>query len=174
MHYRKDPKFSDRQVSANSADPDQTAPSLIRVYTVCNSGCIFWVHYSSVKPSCSNFRVITANVLGVRKFRNFKVHIYGTQGSFRQRDIHVPLALLTGWACAFEGYLNTQHRHFLVTKPKNNLCIQQRIRSAWASTKSDHSLHRALYGYLRTRTFFQADSKDSDKAERMPRLISLC
>ena len=44
---------------------------LIRVYTVCNSGCIFWVHYSLVKPSCSNFRVITANVLGVRIFRNF-------------------------------------------------------------------------------------------------------
>ena len=24
--YRNDPKFSDRQVSANGADPDQTAP----------------------------------------------------------------------------------------------------------------------------------------------------
>ena len=24
--YRKDPKFSDRKVCANSADPDQTAP----------------------------------------------------------------------------------------------------------------------------------------------------
>ena len=37
------------------------------------SGCIFWVHYSSVKPSCSNFRVITANFLGVRIFRIFTV-----------------------------------------------------------------------------------------------------
>ena len=37
------PKFSDRQVGANSADPDQTAPwsSLVRVYTICNSLCIF-------------------------------------------------------------------------------------------------------------------------------------
>ena len=26
MKYRNDPKFSDRQVYANSADPDQTAP----------------------------------------------------------------------------------------------------------------------------------------------------
>ena len=26
LHYRNDPKFSDRQVWANSADPDQTAP----------------------------------------------------------------------------------------------------------------------------------------------------
>ena len=42
---------------------------LFRVYTICNSGCIFWVHYSSVKPSCSNFRVITAIFWGVRIFR---------------------------------------------------------------------------------------------------------
>ena len=46
--------FSDRQVWPNSADPDQTA-SLIRVYTVCYFVCIFWMHYSMVKPSCSNF-----------------------------------------------------------------------------------------------------------------------
>ena len=26
MKYRNDPKFSDRQVQANSVDPDQTAP----------------------------------------------------------------------------------------------------------------------------------------------------
>ena len=26
MYYRNDPKFLDRQVWANSADPDQTAP----------------------------------------------------------------------------------------------------------------------------------------------------
>ena len=71
--YRNDPKFSNRQVRANSADPDQTAPSLIRVYIVCNSGCIFWVHYSLVKPSCSNFRMITANFWGVRILRIFTV-----------------------------------------------------------------------------------------------------
>ena len=59
--YRNVPMFSDRQVWANSADPDQTAPSLIRVYTVCNSLCIFWMHYSKERPSCSTFRVITAN-----------------------------------------------------------------------------------------------------------------
>ena len=44
ISYRNVPKFSDRQVWANSADPDKTAPSLIRVYTVCNSLCIFWMH----------------------------------------------------------------------------------------------------------------------------------
>ena len=62
FRYRNIPKFSDRQVWANSVDPDQTAPrSLIRVYTVCNSLCIFWMHYSTEKSYCSTFRVITAN-----------------------------------------------------------------------------------------------------------------
>ena len=36
---------------------------------------MFWVHYSLVKPSCSNFRVITANFWGVRIFRIFTVHV---------------------------------------------------------------------------------------------------
>ena len=47
--------------------------SLIRVYTVCNSVCIFWTHYSMVKPPCSNFRLITANFLFVQIFRIFTV-----------------------------------------------------------------------------------------------------
>ena len=51
----------------------QTQIRLIRVYTICNSGCIFWVHYSLVKPSGWNFRVITANFWGVRINRIFTV-----------------------------------------------------------------------------------------------------
>ena len=70
--YRNVPKFSDRQVWANSADPDQTAP-LIRIYTVCHSVSIVWTHYSMVEPHSSNFRVITTSFLGVRIFRNFTV-----------------------------------------------------------------------------------------------------
>ena len=46
---------------------------LIRVYTVCNSVCIFWMHCSMVKPSCSSFKVITANCFGVWMFRMFMV-----------------------------------------------------------------------------------------------------
>ena len=60
IKYRKVPRFSDRLVWANSADPDQRS-SLIEVYTVCNSLGIFWMHYSKKKPSCSTFRVITPN-----------------------------------------------------------------------------------------------------------------
>ena len=47
--------------------------SLIRVYTVCNSGCIFQMHYFLVKPSCSVFRMITPNFWGIRIFRGFTV-----------------------------------------------------------------------------------------------------
>ena len=60
--------------------PDQTVPiSLIRVYTVCISLCIVWTHYSTVRSTCSNFRVITANFSGVQIFRIFTVtqfHVY--------------------------------------------------------------------------------------------------
>ena len=46
---------------------------LIRVYTVCHSFCVVWIHYSMVEPHSSNFRVITTNFLGVRIFRKFMV-----------------------------------------------------------------------------------------------------
>ena len=67
--YRNDRKFSDRQVLCK-----QCRPSLISVYTVCHSVCIFWTYYSTVKPSCSNFKVITANFSGVRTLRSFTVY----------------------------------------------------------------------------------------------------
>ena len=39
--------------------------SLIRIYTVCHSACIFLMHYSIVKSHCSKFRIITAIFLCV-------------------------------------------------------------------------------------------------------------
>ena len=112
IRYRNDPKFSDRQVWANSADPDQTAPSkLIRANTVCNSGCIFWVHYSSVKPSCSNFRVITAIFFGVSEFLGFVRYVlYIKTGIFPEAllraiflDINRPR--YPGFTRGFSNYL---------------------------------------------------------------------
>ena len=38
---------------------------LLQVCTVCHFVCICWTHYSMVKPSCSNFRVITAHFSSV-------------------------------------------------------------------------------------------------------------
>ena len=54
------PKFSDRQVWANSVDPDQTAPlSGSTLFAIPSAD--LWMQYSKEKPSCSTFRVIPAN-----------------------------------------------------------------------------------------------------------------
>ena len=55
IQYCNVPKFSDRQVWANSADPDQTAPrgavwSESTLFGIPSP--IFWMHYSKEKPSC--------------------------------------------------------------------------------------------------------------------------
>ena len=69
--------YVDRQAWANSVEPDQTVPdcsSLIWVYTVCHSVCIFWI----VKQFCSiwgwlhlyfmcpNFRIFIVCLAGCR------------------------------------------------------------------------------------------------------------
>ena len=62
------------QIWAISVDPDQTAPRLLWVYTVCHSISMLWMHDPMVKAHCYTFRIITANFWGVRKFRNFTVY----------------------------------------------------------------------------------------------------
>ena len=92
--YSNVPKISDRQVWANSAEPDQTASrgavwsgSTLFAIPSAYFGCItlrlvvlrlnvpvnnFSVmsgrNYSKEKPSCSTFRLITANFFGCPKF----------------------------------------------------------------------------------------------------------
>ena len=66
LYYRNVPKFSDTQVWAKSADPDQTAPRAVwsgsALFAILSASlCIFWMHYSKEKPSCSIFRVVSAN-----------------------------------------------------------------------------------------------------------------
>ena len=53
-----------------------TLGSLIRVYTVCHSVCIFWTQYCMIKPHCSKFRIITA-IFPVSEFLEF----YGSRTS---------------------------------------------------------------------------------------------
>ena len=91
--YRNFPKFSDRQVWTNSADPDQRS-SLIRIYTVCHSVCIVWTHYSMVEPHSSNYRVITTNVLGVRIFRKFTVPMSRFSFQFQLPNILFAITLI--------------------------------------------------------------------------------
>ena len=53
---------------------------------------------------------------------------------------------------------------------RNGMCAQRRLRSAWASAKSDQSLRCALCVAKDPRCR-HADSEDSDQTGRMPRLI---
>ena len=57
-----------------------------------------------------------------------------------------------------------------ITKPTKWLCAQRRLRSAWASVQSDQS---SLYAQwvAKDPSFLLADSEDSDKTGRTPRLI---
>ena len=88
LKYHNDSKFSDNLALASSVNPDQTAP-LIKVYTVCCSVCIFWMHYSVVKPLCSNFRVITTNISDVRIFRSFMVKGYHKSSNLKFIDARI-------------------------------------------------------------------------------------
>ena len=55
-------------------------------------------------------------------------------------------------------------------KQRNDLCAQQRLRSAWASTHSNQSLLYTQW-VAKDPSFLHADSEDSDQTERMLRLI---
>ena len=57
-----------------------------------------------------------------------------------------------------------------MTKPTNDLCAQQRLRSAWVSNQSDQSLLSAgrNLGFL---AIHWAHSKDTDQTMQMPWLI---
>ena len=67
-------RAKDEDQLTNNADRSDCSRSLIRVYTVCHSICMFWTPYSMVKQLYnSNFRVTTANFSGVWIFRIFTV-----------------------------------------------------------------------------------------------------
>ena len=75
--YHYFPKFLDGQAWANSAHPDQTAPR----GAVWSGSTLFAIPSASFeKLSCSTFRVITTNVLGVRIFREFTVPLVSCCG----------------------------------------------------------------------------------------------
>ena len=47
----------------------------------------------------------------------------------------------------------------ITTRPTNQICSQRRLRSAWVSVQSNQSLCCALYGKLKTQTFFRHTAK---------------
>ena len=75
----------------------QWRSSLNRVYTVCLSICTFCTNFSMETPLCLNFRVITANSLGVRKFWAF------TTLSPFSKIFHSPFFCCDGGRAAFSS-----------------------------------------------------------------------
>ena len=83
-YYRNDPKFSDRHVRANSADPDRTADQRL--------DCLpFRLHLLNallyVKAAMSKFKGDYSKCLDVWTFRSFTVHhlynaIFGVRANF--------------------------------------------------------------------------------------------
>ena len=57
-----------------------------------------------------------------------------------------------------------------VTKPTKWVCVQRRLRSAWASAQPDQSALHAKW-VAKDPSFLPADSEDSDQTGRMSRLI---
>ena len=117
--YRNVPKSLDRQIWANSVDQDQTAPLtqirlLLRVHTVCYSGSTLFAIPSAsfghitVKPSCSNFRIITA-IFRMSEFYGNRRHgtLYYSLAnltspfSFNPYLLLMDLSTLTKWTSPF-------------------------------------------------------------------------
>ena len=78
MTYRIDPKFSDRCVLANSADPDQTAPrgAVWSGFTLFAIPSVSFGLITLLSSHIVQILVITTNCLGVRIFRKFMVVSY--------------------------------------------------------------------------------------------------
>ena len=72
MNYCKNTKYSERQVWANSVDPDQTAPSSASTLFAILSPSFGRITVHG-KTTLLNFRKITAIFSGVQIFRSFTV-----------------------------------------------------------------------------------------------------
>ena len=118
--------------------------SLIRVYTVCNCVCIFWMYYSTVKLSCSNFRVITANVFGCPKFLIFTVIVWNLKNFkdyFRHLEArtfemeteqvvsypHIPLALFHDYENKINLYFSSNIECKLNSDSLKTYCVHVHI-----------------------------------------------
>ena len=119
--------------------------SLIRIYKVCHSICIFWMHYSMVGSHCSHSRIITA-IFRVSKFLGFLQYCC------------LPcLAVLHNWAAAWHQQKRPLHPvKTQVSLSINPVWSESLLCSQWPA-KNPRFLH--------------VDSEDSDQTGRMPRLI---
>ena len=113
---------------------------MIGVYSVCHSICIFWMHYSTEKPPCSNFSVISKSFScpNVVNFYSIWATTWQNQqcGSAPSEDSDQP------------GHPRSLIRVFAVRMKKAwvlsyPLRAQRRLWSDWADAQMVVSLHWA-------------------------------
>ena len=114
--------------------PGQTVQTQIRLllisaYTVCHSVCIVWTHYSMVEPHSSNFGVITTNILGVRIFRKFTLHVTSSSSA------SFSIAIIGVWATTWQNQQNERAPSEDSDQPGHtpslNRVFALRMKKAW-------------------------------------------
>ena len=110
--------------------------SLIRVFSVCYSVCIFWTQYCTVKSNCSNCRTIMVIISGVPIFRIF----YGngiSEINFNYQTLqHLVLMCSLIWSqWGFGAKMTSYQRRCHPPPPSTYRLLQERICSVRATLK---------------------------------------
>ena len=144
---------------APSEDSDQPwhPSSLIRVFTVCMKKAWVLSYPLSAQRKLWSDWVDTQADLSLRWAHMPFCWFCYDAAHFAYKPVSLPNWLHMIWATAWQNQ-------------QNDLCTQQRPRSAWASTQSDKNSLCAQW-VAKDPRFRQVDSKDSDQSGWMPRLI---
>ena len=127
----KNPSF----LHADSEDSDQTGrmPRLIWVFAGCTTTLLV-LSWGGSKWYCSNFYHHYSSLSGVQTFRIFKViHTIHSFYACTITGVHLMQNINNIWAASWQNQ-------------QNGKCAQRRLRSAWASAKSDQCLRWGLNG----------------------------
>ena len=90
MQYCNDPKFSDRYVWANSADPDQS-----------DQGLQFATPFACIWPLCLNFRRITAKFLVSEILRTLRYCDFLAVTLYKTDNFHMSLIMRKPAFCIY-------------------------------------------------------------------------
>ena len=139
---RNDIQYSDRQVWASSGHLNQTTPKGLH----CLSFCWHLFYGKITLFKLQQLVQLSDDFLSTSNFFHMRKHEFIC--TFQRHMI---------WAAAWQN-------------KENDLCAQQRLRSAWASAQSDQSLLSAWRNLWSSATH-PGHSKDSDQTGWMHRLI---
>ena len=170
---------------ANSVDPDQTAPPLgavwsgstlfAQAYLSENFGSLrYMLDFSSLVNSLQ--QDCLENSWAERVMWSCALPVFGAssdQSCLSDRNVHSSNQAVRTLLCVMIFLKSMSHT---TTNQQNDLCTQQRLRSAWASAQSDQS-SLCAHWVAKVPMLLHANSEDqyliedSDQTGQMPRLI---